>query len=336
VAFIATHYNLDFSQHYLAEPLARRGYGFLGWNTRFCGREGYFLFDRALIDVGLGVGWLRAHGAEVVILLGNSGGGSLMAAYQAQTRRQVVRPVAGGRHAPGLDELGPGDLYVSLAAHPGRPDVLTNWLDPAVVDELDPVQTDPALDMYEPDNGPPYQPDFVVRYREGQRARNRRITAWALAELERVRAAGYTDRLFTLQRTWADLRFVDPALDPSDRPTPACYRGDPRRANRGVDGIGAMSTLRTWLSMWSLEHTQCPTGECLALVDAPSLVIQAKGDTGVFPSDAWSQLLVKSGQSFIAAVPSLESFYAAPGCSENRRERSTDLAVRPESQPRVG
>ena len=76
--------------------------------------------------------------------------------------------------------------------------------------------------------------------------------------------------------------------------------------------------------------------KALALVDAPSLVIQAKGDTGVFPSDAWSQLLVKSGQSFIAAVPSLESFYAAPGCSENRRERSTDLAVRPESQPRVG
>ena len=48
VAFIASHYNVDFSEHYLAEPLARRGFGFLGWNTRFRGAEGYFLLERAL------------------------------------------------------------------------------------------------------------------------------------------------------------------------------------------------------------------------------------------------------------------------------------------------
>jgi len=32
-AFIATHYNVDFSEHYLASFLAERGYGFLGWMT---------------------------------------------------------------------------------------------------------------------------------------------------------------------------------------------------------------------------------------------------------------------------------------------------------------
>lgn len=37
VAFIATHYQIDFSEHYIAEYLARHGYGFLGWNTRFRG-----------------------------------------------------------------------------------------------------------------------------------------------------------------------------------------------------------------------------------------------------------------------------------------------------------
>src|SRR4051794_38424106 len=266
VAFIAAHYNVDFSEHYLAEPLAGRGFGFLGWNTRFRGAEGYFLLERALEDVAAGVRWLREHGAEVVVLLGNSGGGSLLAAFQAETRA--------------------GDLYLSVAAHPGRPDVLTNWMDPAVVDEFDPIATDPELDMFDAAHGPPYSREFADRYREAQRARNRRITAWAEAELERVRAAGFHDRLFTLQRTWADPRFVDPALDPSDRPTPACYAGDPARANRGVLGIGSTNTLRTWLSMWSLDRSRARAAEHLAAIDAPALVVQATQDTGVFPSDA--------------------------------------------------
>src|SRR4051812_3978142 len=266
VAFIATHYNVDFSEHYLAEPLARRGFGFLGWNTRFRGAESHFVLDRALEDVDAGARWLREHGVEVLVLLGNSGGGSLLAAYEAGSQA--------------------GDLYVSVAAHPGRPDVLTGWMDPAVVDEFDPVATEPALDMYDPANGPPYTPEFLERYREAQRERNRRITAWAEAELEGGRAGGFSDRLFTLQRTWADPRFVDPSLDRSDRPTPACYAGDPARANRGVLGIGTASTLRTWLSMWSLERSACRGAEHYATIEAPALVVQATMDTGVFPSDA--------------------------------------------------
>jgi pimeloyl-ACP methyl ester carboxylesterase len=263
-AFIASHYNIDFSEHYLAELMARRGFGFLGFNTRFRGLESHFLLEPALADLAEGVRWLREHGAETVVLLGNSGGGSLLAAYQA--------------------EHGGGDLYLSVAAHPGRPDVMTNWLDAAVLDEFDPVPTDPSLDMYDTANGPPYAPEFVARYREAQGARNRRITEWAEAELERVRAAGFSDRLFTLQRTWADPRMVDPALDPSDRPTPACYAGDPARANRGVLGIGTANTLRTWLEMWSLDRS--PARGHLGAIGIPALVVQATMDTGVFPSDA--------------------------------------------------
>ncbi len=286
IAFVATHYNLDFGEHYLGPHLARRGFGFLGWNTRYCGREAHFLLDRALVDVGVAVDWLREHGAEVVVLLGNSGGGSLMAAYQAQSAQPVIRPPYGMELAPGLDDLAPGDLYVSVAAHPGRPEVLTGWMDPAVVDERDPLRSDPDLDMYDPRHGPPYAPEFVARYREAQRARNRRITGWAEAELERVLAAGRSDGVFTLQRTWADLRFLDPALDPSDRPTPACYRGDPETTNRGVDGLGTLNTLRTWLSMWSLDESQCRSAEHLGAIAVPALVVQATMDSGVFPSDA--------------------------------------------------
>ncbi len=84
-AFIATHYNVDFAEHYMGELMAARGIGFLGWNTRYRGAEHYFSLDNALIDIGVGVRWLREEaGVENVVLLGNSGGGSLMAAYQSQ------------------------------------------------------------------------------------------------------------------------------------------------------------------------------------------------------------------------------------------------------------
>ena len=285
-AFIAVHYNLDFADHYLGPLLAARGYGFLGWNTRFCGAEHLFRLDRALVDIGHGVRWLRAHGAETVVLVGNSGGGSLMAAYLAQSRRPVIRPARDATLHDGIEALPGAELYLSVAAHPGRPQVLTNWLDPSVLDERDPTATDPTLDMYDPANGPPYGEEFVNRYRSAQHARNERITEWCRSELERLRESGHRDRLFTVDHTWADLRFVDPTIDPSDRPTPACYRGDPARANRGVDGIGRVNTLRSWLAMWSLAEAQCRSAEYLGQIDAPALVIQATGDSGVFPSDA--------------------------------------------------
>ena len=78
---------------------------------------------------------------ETIVLLGNSGGGSLMAAYQAQAVDPNVTPLAGMRPAAGLTDLLPADGYVASAAHPGRPDVLTKWMDAAVVDENDPVAT---------------------------------------------------------------------------------------------------------------------------------------------------------------------------------------------------
>ncbi len=286
-ALIATHYNIDFSQHYLADFMARRGVGFLGWNTRFRGDEAHFLLDHALVDIGTGVRWLReTQGIERVILLGNSGGGSLMAAYQSHAVSPNVVPLAGMRPAAGLDDLSPADGFIALAAHPGRPDVLTAWLDAAATDEQDVTATDPALDLWNPANGPPYSAEFVQRYRAAQVARNQRITDWAKAELDRLKAAGLGDRLFTLARTWADPRMVDPAIDPSNRKPNWCYLGDPRRANRSTWGIGGSSTLRTWLSMWSLETSQCRAEPHLANVHVPALVVSADADTGVYPSDA--------------------------------------------------
>jgi pimeloyl-ACP methyl ester carboxylesterase len=273
VALIATHYEVDFAEHYLAEYVAARGVGFLGWNTRYRGNGAYFRLAQAVVDIGVGVRWLRERaGIETVVILGNSGGASLMGAYQSQA---LDRP----------DELGVGDLFISLCAHPGRPDVLTSWLDPAVVDEGDPIPTDPALDMFNPDNGPPYRPEFVARYRAAQVARNDRITARAHDELARLGGAGIPDRLVTVARQWADLRFLDLSLDPSDRPL-GCYAGDPATANRGPFGLASSCSLRTWLDMWSLADSSCRATPHLGRITAPALVVQSTEDQGCFLSDA--------------------------------------------------
>jgi pimeloyl-ACP methyl ester carboxylesterase len=286
-AFIATHYNVDFSEHYLASYLAERRFGFLGWNTRFRGNEAHFLLDHALAEIGVGVRWLREQaGVEQVVLLGNSGGGSLMAAYQSQAVEPNVEPVAGMRPVPAASGLPPAELFVALAAHSGRPEVLTNWLDPSVTDETDPLSADPALDPFNPGNGPPYDAAFQLRYRAAQRARNERITDWALDQLQQLAGSRARDRLFTISRSWADLRMIDPAIEPSDRRPNWCYLGEPVKANYGVFGVGTVSTLRSWLSMWSLRTSQCIAAPHLARITLPSLVVHATADACVYDSDA--------------------------------------------------
>lgn len=287
IAFIASHYNVDFKEHYLGPLMAERGFGFLGWNTRYTGAEPWFILENALIDIGAGIRWLKdVKKVDRVVLLGNSGGGSLMAAYQSQAAKMDLEPVADMTLPDGLDELPEADLYISLNAHGGRPEVLTAWMDPSITDESDPLSIDESLNMYNPDNGPPYSDEFITRYRGAQRARNRGITQWVLQELERVKRQGVYERVFTMQRVWADLRMMDASIDPSQRPIGVCYAGDARRCNFDARGIGNCSSLRSWLSMWSLDHSQCNGEPHLAKITLPALVIQSLADTGVFPSDA--------------------------------------------------
>ncbi len=324
VAVIATHYQIDFSEHYLADYLATRGIGFLGWNTRFRGFESSFLLDHALVDIGVGVRWLReVQSIETVVLLGNSGGGSLMAAYQAQAVHHHVTPLEGMRPAAGLTDLPPADGYVASAAHPGRPDVLTAWMDASVTDENDALSTDPDLDLFDERNGPPYTADFVDRYRAAQIARNEAITDWAETELKRVQAAGYSDRPFTVMRTWADPRMVDPTLEPTKRQPNMCYAGPPVKANRSAHGIAASCTLRNWIGMWSLRHAQTRAEPHLALIDCPALVINAEQDTGVYPSDAKRIYDALPGSDKTQLSIDTDHYFTTPGA---RSEQADTIA----------
>ncbi len=63
---------------------------------------------------------------ETVVVLGNSGGGSLMGAYQAEAIAPTLHETLKGEGRAALETLPRGDLYISLNAHQGRPEVLTD------------------------------------------------------------------------------------------------------------------------------------------------------------------------------------------------------------------
>ena len=101
VAFIATHYNVDFSEHYLAEYMAARGYGYLGWNTRFRGNEAFFILEHALIDIGAGVTWLREKASSFSVPLRRkattlTATGSLRGGPRRHPRNASFRPLERG------------------------------------------------------------------------------------------------------------------------------------------------------------------------------------------------------------------------------------------------
>src|SRR5688572_1794691 len=202
VGVVVMHPRVDFSHHYAIPRLLSAGFGVLAANTRHAGNDTRAEHEEMVLDVGACVRHLREErGADKVVLLGNCGGASLAAYYQAQAAlppaARIVRSPGGApTHFEGA-ALPPADAVVYVAPHPGQGKLLEGSIDPSVIDERDPLAADPELDMYDPRNGfrePPawseYGGEFLARYRAGQRARVERLDALARAQLARIADAG--------------------------------------------------------------------------------------------------------------------------------------------------
>jgi len=308
------HPSSNFIGHYLLEPLSRRGVDAVGMNTRYLANDSSLIMENCVLDVAATIGYLRGEcGYEKVVLVGNSGGGGLAALYQSQAEKaDIIHTPAGDPPNLTIAELSRVDGLIELMAHPGRAITYTDWLDAAIVDESDPFTRDATLDLFDERNIPPYDEQFVRRYRAAQLARNRRITAWVrgrLEQLDRVTAGAVSDLPFVVHGTCADPRFLDLALEPSDRETGTLW-GDTYPANFSPSTLGHMTSLRSWLSQWSVNDTNCDALRHLARVSVPVLVVHGTADKTCTPAQAREMFdAVPHDRKQIVSIPRARHYF---------------------------
>jgi alpha-beta hydrolase superfamily lysophospholipase len=316
VVVVAMHPRADFSRHYLVPRLVDAGYAFMGATTRNLNNDADALHERLLLDVAGTVAWLRTRGFAKVVLLGNSGGGSLFAFYLEQAGKppgeRLGRAPSGDRVPLAESDLPMADGFVLLAAHLGEGVFMLDRLDPSVIDEASPTAVNPRLDMYDPRNGyrpmaegpSRYSADFLAEFRAAQRARCERIDRQALGWCEeaahfrvQLKAEGARTpplitrlalqrRYLLVYRTLADPRYLDPTIDPSPRPLGSIfsYGRDPIAGNYG-EGLGRAMSARGWLSTWSGLSSNAALERTLPAVRVPTLVVTAGADTDIYPAE---------------------------------------------------
>lgn len=272
----------------LFSELARTGLHVIGCANRYSVGDSALQMENHLLDVGACVRDARERlGYRRVVLAGWSGGGSPMMGYAAEADKPVITATAAGEATLlAQTALPPADAVLLLAAHRSRHRILTEFLDASVTDELQPERNrDAEFDLYDPanPNQPPYSADFVAAYRQRQRDRNRRITAFAHEKLDEFRAAGrpHAEHSFVVHGTMADPRWLDPTIEPNGRRPRWSYLGDPEVANTSPGALMRFTTARSWLSQWGLDTAQVDAGDAAPRVSVPVLMVVNGADDAV-------------------------------------------------------
>ncbi len=321
VGVVVIHPRVDFTHHYAVPRLVAAGFGVLAANSRHVNNDVSCEHEALVHDVAACVRWLREKGGvRRVILLGNSGGGSLVAFYQAQSK---LEPAARLERSPGgtpthfrsLD-MTPADGLALVAAHRGQGHVLMRAIDAAVVDESDPFASNPDVDIYAVRNGfeepkapTAYPADFIARVRAAQIERVRCIdeTAHALLdehavateeaerpgfdarpfeERQRVQRRRAFEPVLSVHRTMANPAYVDPAVDAdpegATREYGSLLSDRPDLMNMTAMGFARLCTPRAWLSTWSGLSSNADLVASIAGIDEPTLVVHATRDRELY------------------------------------------------------
>lgn len=179
VGIVLCHSDDDYIEFLPAMELAKRGYRVAAAHVSKWSNP----LDIKMQEVGAVVDYLKRYpGVEKVLLLGHSGGATLMTAYQnaAENGASVFQ---GPERIIPLDEIGTltaADGVLLMDANLGNGIMSLVSLDPAIVDETSGVKRDPELDLFHPSNG--YSEDgccfseaFIRKFLKAQAERMNRL-----------------------------------------------------------------------------------------------------------------------------------------------------------------
>lgn len=187
IAVLVMHSDEDYLDCPTGEELAKRGFVVLCANVML--KEGLF-FDQSekMKAVKAAVQYLRScPDVKKVILMGHSGGATLMTAYQciAENGVEVLQGPEKILPHPDCESLPPADGIMLFDANWGNAAMQLFSLDPAVADEQSGKAIDESLNLFNPDNGfdpagSTFSDEFIRRFQKAQSARNNRILDNAL------------------------------------------------------------------------------------------------------------------------------------------------------------
>jgi len=287
IGILVMHPSADYLSHPAVIQLALRGYTVLAVNSTYS-HDNLVDFDGLLLQVRNAVKYLRTV-PEItkVVLLGHSGGGPTMAAYQniaqngvstCRGREKIVEcpdSLAGMPAADGLILL---DTVLGMGAQ-----VLVT-LDPAVVTETSGTLLLPWLDMYNPQNGfhsptgGTYSTAFVQRFAAYQMTRMAKLVQTALDRLAKINANGgrFTDdepfdmpggtinapQIWSLDtRLWKQTRNAQPLVKPNGSVATQIVQSlripPPVTSSPSLTTGGArFTTVRRFLNSWACRATE--------------------------------------------------------------------------------
>ena len=175
--------------------LAKRGYTVL--NANVMNKEGIIFSQiEKMQSVKAAVEYLRSlPQVEKIILMGHSGGGTLMSAYQAIAEKgpQIFQGPEKIYPYPSNEELLPADGIMLLDSNWGNAVMQLLSLDPAVEDENSGMLINEDLNLFNPingfdKNGSTYTDEFIHHFQKSQSIRNIYILEYALSRLMKIEA----------------------------------------------------------------------------------------------------------------------------------------------------
>ena len=305
----------------MPNAMAKAGIHVATCTSRYPNNDSTLIMEKVLVDLGAFVRHLKSKrfGYERVVLAGWSGGGSLSAFYQSQAESASVTHTPAGEPVDLRGRLEPADGLLIMGAHSSRARIFTEWLDPAVLDENDPDARDPDLDLWNPANKPPYDAAFLAKFRAAQLERSRRITRWAEAKLAALQAQAAdtsrepwkqarTDFPFMVRCTQADPLRLDLTVDPNERR--ATSLRELAQENHSPVGLARFTTLKSWLSQWSIDRSNADGPRHVARVTKPVLVLCNGADHLVPPSHAKAMYdAVAHDRKRFVCVPGATHYY---------------------------